>query len=119
MTAARTSAGTRSTAQPPSRDNGVMSEIVDSPGQSTADTDESELISLLRRLVEIDSSNPDLGSTGRGEAAVADFITEWLAPRGCDIARLEATPGRPSIVATWRGSEIGRASCRERVFAVV
>lgn len=86
-----------------------MSEIVDSPGQSTADTDESELISLLRRLVEIDSSNPDLGSTGRGEAAVADFITEWLAPRGCDIARLEATPGRPSIVATWRGSGGGRS----------
>jgi acetylornithine deacetylase len=86
-----------------------MSEIVDSPGQSTADTGESELVSLLRRLVEIDSSNPDLGSTGRGEAAVADFITDWLTPHGCDIERLEATAGRPSIVATWRGTGGGRS----------
>jgi acetylornithine deacetylase len=86
-----------------------MSEIVDGPGQSSVDGAESELVTLLRRLIEIDSSNPDLGSSGRGEAAVADFITDWLAPRGCEIQRFEATPGRPSVVATWRGTGGGRS----------
>jgi acetylornithine deacetylase len=86
-----------------------MSEIVDSPGRSTDGTGESELVSLLKSLVAIDSSNPDLGRTGRGEAAVADFISNWLAPRGCEILRLEAAPGRPSIVATWRGTGGGRS----------
>jgi acetylornithine deacetylase len=86
-----------------------MSETIDTPRQGTAATGESELVSLLRRLVEIDSSNPDLGSTGRGEAAVADFITGWLAPHGCEITRLEATPGRPSVVAIWRGTGGGRS----------
>jgi acetylornithine deacetylase len=86
-----------------------MSEIVDGPDQSSVDGADPELVALLRRLIEIDSSNPDLGSTGRGESAVADFITAWLAPRGCDIRRFEATPGRPSVVATWRGTGGGRS----------
>lgn len=84
-----------------------MSEIDDDPQPNSAVTD-PELVSLVQRLVEIDSSNPDLGSTGRGEAAVADFITGWLAPHGCEISRLEASPGRPSVVAIWRGSGGGR-----------
>jgi acetylornithine deacetylase len=86
-----------------------MSEIVDSPGRSSDGTGESELVVLLSRLIEIDSSNPDLGSTGRGEAAIADFVTGWLEPRGCEVSRLEATPGRPSIVAIWRGTGGGRS----------
>jgi len=86
-----------------------MSDSDDSHGRSTDRTGESELVWLLRQLIEVDSSNPDLGSTGRGEAAVADVITSWLAPRGCEIARLEATPGRPSIVAIWAGTGGGRS----------
>jgi acetylornithine deacetylase len=86
-----------------------MTEFIEKPWQRIDASGESELVSLLRRLIEIDSSNPDLGSSGRGESAVADFITGWLAPHGCEIQRFEETPGRPSIVATWRGTGGGRS----------
>ncbi|CAD5990900.1 M20/M25/M40 family metallo-hydrolase [Agreia sp. COWG] len=86
-----------------------MSHIVDRPWQRIDDSGDTELIALLRRLVEIDSSNPDLGRTGSGESAIADFVTRWLEPRGCVVTRLEATPGRPSIVATWPGTGGGRS----------
>jgi acetylornithine deacetylase len=55
-------------------------------------------------LVEIDSSNPDLGQSGAGESTIADFVTSWLEPSGCEILRIEETPGRPSVVATCPGS---------------
>ncbi|WP_293699258.1 M20/M25/M40 family metallo-hydrolase [uncultured Agrococcus sp.] len=58
---------------------------------------------LLADLVRIDSTNPELVAGGAGESEIADFATSWLEPRGFDCRRLESTPGRPSVVATYRG----------------
>lgn len=67
------------------------------------------MIELLAQLIAIDSSNPDLGGEGAGEGPIADVAAHWLAARGAEITRLEATPGRPSIVATWPGTGGGRS----------
>ena len=64
---------------------------------------------LLARLVAIDSVNPDLVAGGRGESEIATFVGDWLAARGAEVRRLEATPGRPSIVGRLRGAGGGRS----------
>jgi len=38
----------------------------------------SDVISLLRDLVAIDSVNPSLVPGGAGEEAIADYIARWL-----------------------------------------
>ena len=69
----------------------------------------SEVIELLAKLVAIDSVNPDLVPGGVGEAKVAAFVETWFSARGFAIERLEPKPGRPSIVATAKGSGGGRS----------
>ena len=66
-------------------------------------------IELLKRLVAINSVNPDLVPGGAGEAAIADFCGAWLAERGFEVHRLEEHPGRPSIVGVAKGSGGGRS----------
>jgi acetylornithine deacetylase len=68
-----------------------------------------DTVTLLRRLVAIDSTNPDLVADGVGEREIADVASAWLEERGFEIQRLEARPGRPSIVAVARGSGGGRS----------
>jgi acetylornithine deacetylase len=68
-----------------------------------------DTVTLLRSLVAIDSTNPDLVPGGAGEGEIADVVSAWLGERGFEIRRLEARPGRPSIVAVARGSGDGRS----------
>lgn len=63
---------------------------------------------VLQDLVRIDSVNPGLVPGASGEAAIAAFTASWLEARGFAITRLEATPGRPSIVAVASGTGHGR-----------
>lgn len=63
---------------------------------------------LLQDLVRIDSVNPGLVPGAAGEAAIASFTAAWLQARGFTITLLEATPGRPSIVAVAPGTGHGR-----------
>lgn len=65
---------------------------------------QSNPVDLARELIAIDSVNPSLVAGAAGESAIADYCTQWLVARGFGVVRLEATPGRPSIVATRRGS---------------
>ena len=67
------------------------------------------VVALLEDLIRIDSSNPGLVSGAPGEAAIADYLTEWLSSRGFECRRLEETPGRPSVVAISRGTGGGRS----------
>ena len=69
----------------------------------------SEELALLRELISIDSVNPALVPGGAGEARIADAVVAWLTPRGFECRRLEATHGRPSIVAVARGTGGGRS----------
>lgn len=64
---------------------------------------------LLAALVRLDSTNPALVSGGAGERAIADFITGWLTERGIAAHLDEAVPGRPSVIATVKGSGGGRS----------
>ena len=66
-------------------------------------------IELLKRLVAIDSVNPDLVPGGAGEKAIGDFCGAWLGERGFEVHRLEEHPGRPSIVGVAKGSGGGRS----------
>jgi acetylornithine deacetylase len=70
---------------------------------------DKETVRLLRRLVAIDSTNPDLVPGGAGEGQIADVVAGWLGERGFEIHRLESRPGRPSIVAIARGSGGGQS----------
>ncbi len=54
---------------------------------------------LLRGLVAIDSVNPLLVPGARGEAAVAEFLRDFLRRRGIAADLQEAVPGRPNVVA--------------------
>lgn len=69
-----------------------------------------DVIALTKTLVQIDSSNPDFGSTpGPGETAIAKYIVAWLQHRGIEHHLIEHTPGRPSVVGIVRGTGGGKS----------
>ncbi|MBG6059630.1 succinyl-diaminopimelate desuccinylase [Cryobacterium sp. MP_M5] len=76
-------------------------------GAGTSGADDP--IDLMRRLIGIDSVNPDLVPGAAGEVAIADWCARWLEGHGFEVHRLEERPGRPSIVAIFRGSGGGRS----------
>jgi acetylornithine deacetylase len=65
-----------------------------------------DVLLLLERLVSIDSVNTGLG--GGGESEIADFVADWARAAGLDVELDEPAPGRPSVIATARGSGGGR-----------
>jgi acetylornithine deacetylase len=62
------------------------------------------LPALLSELVAIDSVNPELVAGGAGEAEIARFVAGWCERAGLEVELIDAAPGRPSVVATARGS---------------
>ena len=74
------------------------------------DISSDDVIALTKTLVQIDSSNPDFGSTpGPGETAIAKYIASWLKYRGIEHHWIEHTPGRPSVVGIVRGTGGGKS----------
>ncbi|KAF3398705.1 Diaminopropionate ammonia-lyase [Talaromyces pinophilus] len=70
----------------------------------------SDPVSLTQTLVQINSSNPSLGSVpGPGEIEIARYIKAWLEHRGIETHWIEPTKGRPSIVGVVRGSGGGKS----------
>jgi acetylornithine deacetylase/succinyl-diaminopimelate desuccinylase-like protein len=67
-----------------------------------------ELTGLTKRLVAIDSVNPDLVPGGAGEGEIAKFVASWLEEAGLDVESEEVAPGRFNVVGTARGSGGGR-----------
>jgi acetylornithine deacetylase len=63
---------------------------------------------LLSTLVACDSVNPSLVRDGAGETQIANLIERWAREVGLDAKRLEATPGRPSVLVRARGKGGGR-----------
>ena len=68
----------------------------------------SDLTALLSTLVACDSVNPSLVHGGAGETQIADLIERWAEEAGLEAERLEATPGRPSVLVRARGKGGGR-----------
>ncbi|KAI5865655.1 acetylornithine deacetylase [Durotheca rogersii] len=74
------------------------------------DVSADDAISLTQALVQIDSSNPTLGSVpGPGETDIALYITAWLEHRDIETHWIEPVKGRPSIVGVVRGSGGGKS----------
>lgn len=73
-------------------------------------------VELLQQLVAINSVNPDLVAGGAGETAIADFCAAWFSAHGFEVHRLEATPGRPSIVGIARGTNNGTGGGKSLMF---
>ena len=77
---------------------------------ASRDVSTEDVVELARTLVQIDSSNPDFGSTpGPGETAIAKYITAWLKRRDIESYWIEPTKGRPSVVGIVRGSGGGKS----------
>jgi len=66
-------------------------------------------IEVMRRLIGIDSVNPDLVPGAAGEGMIAAWCARWLADHGFEIHSLEERTGRPSIVGVFRGTGGGRS----------
>ena len=64
---------------------------------------EDEVIRLLTDLVSIESVNPSLISGQRGEAALAEFVTEYLARLGLAVESQPVLPGRVNVLARLPG----------------
>jgi acetylornithine deacetylase len=69
----------------------------------------SEVAELAATLVRIDSVNPSLHAGAAGETEIAAFVAGWLEDAGLDVAVVEPTPGRPSVVGVARGTGSGRS----------
>jgi len=69
----------------------------------------SHAVLLAKRLIEIDSINPELVPGAAGESAVAEFAAQWLADHGFEVSSIGRNPARPTIVGIARGSGGGRS----------
>jgi len=69
----------------------------------------TEVTELLRQLVAIDSTNPDLVPGGAGEGEIARFVASWCERAGLEVEVEEAAPGRPNVIAAARGAGGGRS----------
>jgi len=69
---------------------------------------DADVVELAAALMAIDSVNPSLVPGAAGEGAAATFVEEWARAAGLETDRLEATPGRPSVLVRARGSGGGR-----------
>jgi len=68
-----------------------------------------DVVSLLSRLVAIDSVNPSLVPGAAGESEIAAFVAEWLRTAGLSVEIQEVDPGRPNVIARLPGSSGGRS----------
>lgn len=59
------------------------------------------VVELLQQLVRIPSVNPDNppGTDRTGEAALAEYLKEWLEEFGAGAVLEEIKPGRPNLIA--------------------
>lgn len=66
--------------------------------------DREYLFSTLADLIRINSVNPTLAATGKGEAEIGDYVAAALGSLGLEVRKLEPQPGRITVVGTLRGS---------------
>jgi succinyl-diaminopimelate desuccinylase len=66
----------------------------------------SEVVELTRRLVRIETINPP----GKEQAA-AELVAARLERAGLEVRMHELAPGRPNLVARWRGRSDAPALC--------
>jgi acetylornithine deacetylase len=67
--------------------------------------DRDYLFSTLADLVRINSVNPTLAPTGKGEAEIGEYVAIALGSLGLEVQKFEPEPGRVSIVGILRGTD--------------
>lgn len=71
---------------------------------------DTELITrYLQQMVRINSVNPDLSPNGAGEGEIARWLVATCQALGFEVSLQETAPGRPNVIARWRGSGGGRS----------
>jgi len=74
----------------------------------TASTEEAELTQLLKDLVSIDSVNPCLCPSHRGEREIADFVAEKLKAIGMQVRLQQVVGERRNVIGSLAGKEKGK-----------
>ncbi len=59
----------------------------------------SNAVILLQNLIRIPSVNPDCCPDGDGEAAMADYVQNYLEKNGFNVSQEEVLPNRPNVIA--------------------
>ncbi|RDE15360.1 MAG: hypothetical protein C4K47_02920 [Candidatus Thorarchaeota archaeon] len=72
--------------------------------------DESTLLSTLKELIAIESVNPSLVPSGKGEAEIAEYIGHRLEGIGLEVQYQQLRHNRKNVVAMMRGRESGGQS---------
>lgn len=68
---------------------------------------EDEMIEFIQNIIKIDSVyDPDVEDANEYEAA--KYIYDFLENEGFEVHFDEVVPGRPNVIATYKGSEEGR-----------
>ncbi|MFP4624830.1 MAG: ArgE/DapE family deacylase [Gemmatimonadota bacterium] len=73
--------------------------MADSATDTSLSADDASPLALARALIATPSVNPSLEPGGAGEAEAAELVSGWLRSWGFQVQRVEAAPGRPSVVA--------------------
>ncbi|KAJ9291816.1 hypothetical protein DTO021C3_717 [Paecilomyces variotii] len=74
------------------------------------DVSVDDAVSLTQVLTQINSSNPTLSlADGVGENQIVDYLVAWFRHRDIEYHRVEAVPGRPSIIGILRGTGGGKS----------
>jgi acetylornithine deacetylase/succinyl-diaminopimelate desuccinylase-like protein len=68
---------------------------------------EAELVRLLADLISIESVNPSLKGGQRGEAALAEYVTEYMARLGLEVRSQPVLPGRANVLGRLEGKGPG------------
>ena len=68
---------------------------------------ESDVVSLARDLIRIDTSNYG-DADGPGERAAAEYVAAFLSDLGLEPVIRESEPGRASVTARWEGADRSR-----------
>ncbi len=65
--------------------------------------DQNYVTEVLKRLVQINSTNPTLDPANAGEAEIAATIAALCDDLGLPVTAYEVAPGRPNVVGTLKG----------------
>ena len=74
----------------------------------------SNVVSLLQKLIRIPSVNPDCNPDGDGEAAMADFVQDFLENIGFHVIQEAILPNRPNVMGRCPGAD-GKKDTRPRI----
>lgn len=71
--------------------------------------DQAQITADLQAMVRINSINPGLAADGAGEGEIAAWLFNRCRMLGLEVELQETAPGRPNVIARWRGTGRGRS----------